>query len=410
MFNKNSIFFSLIISFIISIFVLIFAFVVLLNQQSQEHDFWEKKRIKDISSMVFRELRHKGYLDDDFIEHLNELKFEIIKKDKCDEIINKAYHKEKITRHHRRHQVEIFKNHEKTILRLTTPHKEQVVLKDNSKNLSYKSGIIIVFIGLFLLLFFIYYYIYRTLKPIKQLKEKIIHLGDEKIIIEPYIDKKDEISQLQNEFFKSAKKLQDIKESRNIFIRNIMHELKTPITKGKILVKLEPTQSNKEKMEMLFIRLESLIKEFASIEELLSTKKELVKKEYKLEDIIEEACDILMCDENNMIKEYENMKIKADFPLFIIAIKNLIDNGIKYSNNKEVIIKNKENRLIFENIGKSLDYPLENYYEPFFKGDDVTSNTSFGLGLYIVYHILSSHGMDLEYNHTNGINQFSIIV
>ncbi|HFU76279.1 MAG TPA: HAMP domain-containing histidine kinase [Arcobacter sp.] len=276
--------------------------------------------------------------------------------------------------------------------------------------MSYKSGIIIVFIGLFLLLFFIYYYIYRTLKPIKQLKEKIIHLGDEKIIIEPYIDKKDEISQLQNEFFKSAKKLQDIKESRNIFIRNIMHELKTPITKGKILVKLEPTQSNKEKMEMLFIRLESLIKEFASIEELLSTKKELVKKEYKLEDIIEEACDILMCDENNMIKEYENMKIKADFPLFIIAIKNLIDNGIKYSNNKEVIIKNKENRLIFENIGKSLDYPLENYYEPFFKGDDVTSNTSFGLGLYIVYHILSSHGMDLEYNHTNGINQFSIIV
>ena len=408
MFNKNSIFFSLTISFVISIIVLVFAFVILLNQQSNEQDFWEKKRIKDISSMVFREIRHKGFLDEDFIEHLEELKFEIVEKDKCDEIINKAHHKAKIKKIHRQYQIEIFIHHGKSFIRLTTPFKEQIVLKDTSKSFSHKGGVIAVFTGLLFLLIFIYYHIYRTLKPIKQLKEKMIHLGDEKVIIEPKIDKKDEISQLQNEFFKSAKKLQDIKESRNIFIRNIMHELKTPITKGKLLVNLGQSDENKGKMEMVFIRLESLIKEFASIEELLSTKKQLVTKEYNLDDIIEESCDILMCEDTHVSKEYENMKVAVDFPLFVIAIKNLIDNGIKYSDNKEVIIKNKNKKIFFENKGKPLEYELENYFEPFFKGNEVTSNTSFGLGLYIVYHILSSHKMNLEYNYLDGVNQFII--
>jgi two-component system OmpR family sensor kinase len=390
--------------------VLLFAFVILLDQQAKEQDFWEKKRVKDISSMVFREFRHKGYLNEDFIEHLEELKFKVIEKEKCDVMIEQAKYKVKLKRTHRHHQIEIFSHNGKSLIRLTTPFNEQIVLKDTSKSLSHKSGVIGVFGALFLLLVFIYFHIYRTLKPIKQLKEKIIHLGDEKVIIEPIIDKKDEISQLQNEFFKSAKKLQDIKESRNIFIRNIMHELKTPITKGKLLVNLEQTEPNKEKMEMVFIRLESLIQEFASIEELLSTKKELDKKEYNLDDIIEEASDILMCDETNLLKEYQDMKIKVDFPLFKIAIKNLIDNGIKYSDKKEVTIKNEANKIIFENEGKALEYPLENYFEPFFKGDEVTSNTSFGLGLYIVYHILSSHGMKLEYSYKNGLNQFTILL
>ncbi len=78
---------------------------------------------------------------------------------------------------------------------------------------------------------------------------------------------------------KSAQKLKNIKESRNIFIRNIMHELKTPITKGKFLLQLEKSDENIEKLKMVFNRLESLINEFATIEELISQNRVLEKKE-----------------------------------------------------------------------------------------------------------------------------------
>ena len=41
---------------------------------------------------------------------------------------------------------------------------------------------------------------------------------------------------------------------------------------------------------------------------------------------------------NNTLRN-ENKKIEVNFKLFSIAIKNLIDNAVKYSPNKEVTIK-----------------------------------------------------------------------
>ncbi|MDX9757272.1 MAG: ArsS family sensor histidine kinase, partial [Sulfurimonas sp.] len=218
----------------------------------------------------------------------------------------------------------------------------------------------------------------------------------------------DEISQLSNEFYKSAKKLKKLKESRNVFIRNIMHELKTPITKGKFLMQLPQTDQNVESMQKVFYRLESLINEFASIEELISTKKELEIKNYYLEDIIDNAVDILMCNDDEVIKEFENIKIDVDFNLFSIAVKNLLDNGVKYSKDKKIVIKNDADKLIFENEGIELSYPIENYFEPFFRGGDAKSNQSFGLGLYIVKHILDAHNLKLKYEYENNINRFII--
>jgi two-component system OmpR family sensor kinase len=151
-----------------------------------------------------------------------------------------------------------------------------------------------------------------------------------------------------------------------------------------------------------------LIKEFASIEELISTKKELDKKSYFLEDIIDNAMDILMCEEDSVVKEFENIKIDVDFTLFSIAVKNLLDNGIKYSKDKKVVVKADENLLVFESVGQKLSYELQNYFEPFFKGDNSTSAQSFGLGLYIVKHVLDAHSLHLKYEYKNGVNKFII--
>ncbi|MCW9068489.1 MAG: sensor histidine kinase, partial [Sulfurimonas sp.] len=82
------------------------------------------------------------------------------------------------------------------------------------------------------------------------------------------------------------------------------------------------------------------------------------------------------------------------------------DNGIKYSEDSRVVIKTDTNKIIFENRGKELLYELEAYYEPFFKGDNVKSNQSFGLGLYIVKNILNANEYKLKYEHIDGVNSF----
>ncbi len=120
----------------------------------------------------------------------------------------------------------------------------------------------------------------KKLLPLKELKDKVINFGDEKFDFElSNSSSKDEVTLLANEFKKSAQKLKNIKESRNIFIRNIMHELKTPITKGKFLLQLEKSDENIEKLKMVFNRLESLINEFATIEKLISQNRVLRKEE-----------------------------------------------------------------------------------------------------------------------------------
>jgi len=285
---------------------------------------------------------------------------------------------------------------------------DTLLIRDNSDSSSNSQlYITLVFSILLITIILVYLITLRKLIPLKILKDKVKTLGDENFDFECCnSDSKDEVSLLGMEFKKTALKLKSLKEARNIFIRNIMHELKTPITKGRFLTQLEQNEENNEKLKSVFNRLESLINEFASIEELISSSKNIEKKFYYLEDVVDNAKDILMIEDEYVISKYDNKKIEINFKLFSIAIKNLIDNAIKYSPNKEVTIKNENENIIFENVGEQLKYPLSDYFEPFFSNED-KSKDSFGLGLYIIFNILKANNYTLEYEYIDGINRFT---
>ena len=97
--------------------------------------------------------------------------------------------------------------------------------------------------------------------------------------------------------------------------------------------------------------------------------------------------------------------IAADRASISEVLGNLIDNAIKYSPSKEVIIQTQDENIIFENSGNELKFPLENYFEPFFSNEDKQKD-SFGLGLYIIHNILKANNYSLEYEYLNGINRF----
>jgi two-component system OmpR family sensor kinase len=294
--------------------------------------------------------------------------------------------------------LEYFKIKERHYVYLFSPDKK-ILLEDQTAVTTHFSDTILIYFSILSIFGFLYFSIIQRLKPLGELNDLVKSFGEENFDIKYVVQGEDEIANLAREFVASAEKLKSIKESRNIFIRNMMHELKTPITKGKFLTHLPATDENIEKMQKVFYRLESLINEFAAIEELVSVKKVLHVREYFLEDIIDNAMDILLCEEHEVIRELENKKMAVDFDIFSIAVKNLLDNGIKYSLDKKIIIKTQGDKIIFENRANSLDYSIENYFEPFFKGKDVKSNQGFGLGLYIIKHILDAHGFTLKYEY-----------
>ena len=402
--NKNSIIFSTTLNFLITSILLIVSFIFLLSHENFKKNEQIFERYKPIIKMVSGK---KFYFDKDFHKNLLDMNYELFEsKEEIKNILSN--NKKMIFARSNKHN-ETFKIFEidGKIYLFFEKFDTQILIKDlESQNLTNSFYTIFVFVSLLIVITILYINTLKKLLPLKELKDKVINFGDEKFDFELLnSSSKDEVTLLANEFKKSAQKLKNIKESRNIFIRNIMHELKTPITKGKFLLQLEKSDENIEKLKMVFNRLESLINEFATIEELISQNRVLEKKSYFLEDLLDNAKDILMIDDNCVKNSYENIKLNVNFKLFSIAIKNLIDNAIKYSNDKKVEVLTQNEDILFVNSGKKLEGDFEKYLEPFYSK---SSNESFGLGLYIVFNILKANGYNLLYKYEDSKNIFTI--
>ncbi|MEJ5168570.1 MAG: ArsS family sensor histidine kinase, partial [Arcobacteraceae bacterium] len=312
---------------------------------------------------------------------------------------------------HKRHRIfdfELLLNGDNYYLHFNTL-RQKLLIKDNDSQV-YSNTVFIVAIFGFIITALILSALatFRKLYPLKLLKNKVQSLGEENFDFECCnSNSKDEVTLLAKEFKKSALKLKNIKEARNVFIRNIMHELKTPIAKGKFLVELD--EAKKEDFAKIFYRLESLINEFASIEEVIATKHKIEKKEYFVSDIIDNSLDLLYIEQDNVKLDIKDEKISVNFKLFSIALKNLIENGIKYSSDGMVHIYNDEGIIYVENQGEGLKKPLEEYFEPF-NGKEEVSNGSFGLGLYITKNLLDVNGYTIGYEYKDAKVIFSIKV
>ena len=406
--NRQSIFFTISVSFIISVLLVITSFLILITHDYRAKEGQFTEQYNPIVKMTLRQERIG--IDENFLKNLEEIGY-ILYTDigKINAITYNPKTKILVEKMHPRNDdvFRVLSLDDKNYIYVKKRNDTLLIRDDNSSTSNSQLYISLVFSILLITIILVYLITLRKLMPLKILKDKVKTLGDENFDFDCCnSNSKDEVSLLGMEFKKTALKLKSLKEARNIFIRNIMHELKTPITKGKFLTQLEQNEENNEKLKSVFTRLESLINEFASIEELISSSKNIEKKFYFLEDIIDNAKDILMVEEENVIGKYENKKLEINFKLFSIAIKNLIDNALKYSPNKEVIIKNDEQNIIFENQGEALENPLESYFEPFSSSED-KSKDSFGLGLYIVYNILKANAYTLEYEHIDGINRFT---
>lgn len=264
--------------------------------------------------------------------------------------------------------------------------------------------LLIAFIASSMLLLMLYIWMIRSIQPLSKLKNEIIDFSEGNLEVSCKSDKNDEIAEVANAFDYAAQKVRELSKSRQLLLRAIMHELKTPIAKGRLLSEMVSDDRQKSRFHMIFQRLNLLIDEFAKIEQVASKSFKAVLKPYKIHDIIDASVDMLMLDDpskhvNTVIsKDYI---IRADFGLLSLAIKNLLDNGIKYSRTRQVRIVIKDEKIEISNYGEKLKGDLEEYFEPFH-----AFKSGLGLGLYIVKSIVDIHKMKMDYQYKDGKNIF----
>jgi two-component system OmpR family sensor kinase len=278
---------------------------------------------------------------------------------------------------------------------------------ENKNKPKYPLKRIVVFSIVFLLIIMLYLWVVRSLRPISELKNKIKTFSEGNLDIQCASDRNDEIGEVANEFDHAVTMIRELIQSRQLFLRAIMHELKTPIAKGRLMSEMLPDEKSKMRLHSIFERLNLLIDEFAKIEKITSKNFELHLKPYKMSDLLEASIDMLMIENPGRLittEIKEDYIVKADFELFTLVIKNLLDNAIKYSTDKHVIVVIDKDKIAIKNKGEALSEPLENYFKPFH-----TSKNSLGLGIYIVKSILDIHHMVLKYDHKDDLNIFMII-
>jgi len=247
-------------------------------------------------------------------------------------------------------------------------------------------------------------------EKLKKLNKGVLQLfTNEENTIRVDIGKNNELSEITDNLNSYLEKQDDIIRSREELLRNISHELKTPITKGKFLVEKLKDQKEQEVIENInkvFIDIEELTSKLLQREKLNFATLSMTK--FKVSTLILEALSKLSIeDESKVLLEIEDdFEIEGDIYYLTMALKNLIDNGFKYATEYPIKIKAVNKSLFIENIAKQLSNDLIYYIQPFTR--EPNQQLGHGLGLNIVNKIIQMHNLNLNYSYKAPYNIFSI--
>lgn len=206
-------------------------------------------------------------------------------------------------------------------------------------------------------------------------------------------------------------KIKALEQMRTDFVANVSHELKTPLTSIKgfseTLKIVEEKETKDRFLDIINIeaeRLTRLINDILTLSEIESTDFTISTHRINVYELLEDVVHIMEPVARNknialkLIHEENSTEINiyGDEDKFKQMIINLVDNGIKYTNNDgevSVTLSSKENEAVIaikdNGIGIKEEH-LSRLFERFYRVDKARSRSQggTGLGLAIVKHII----------------------
>ena len=289
---------------------------------------------------------------------------------------------------------------------------DDILVIDSSQNKSFEemeslNYLILADIAILIILFLI---ILKMIYPLKDISKSIKRFGEGSYNSRVEKITNDEIGELSSAFNSMASNIEELITSRERLLRDIGHELKTPITKSKLAIEMIDDSKYKKILNRAILQMDEMIHELLDIEKLSTNQHKLKKENFDTETLISTSLSKLFIDDESLIdiKIESNFKIEADLHYLSIALKNLIDNALKYGTKKPLYIVAKDRKILVKSRGVKLEKPLKYYCEVFTQGDSSREQKGHGLGLSLVESILDRHGFKLSYFYDDGFNVFLI--
>ena len=287
---------------------------------------------------------------------------------------------------------------------------DEILLMDVSQDEIFKdkeflNSMILVDIMILIILSLI---ILKMIYPLKKMSQTIKKFGEGSYTLRMQQMSNDEIGEVAKTFNAMALNIEELITSRQRLLRDIGHELKTPISKAKLSVEMIEESKYKKILKKTLLEIDAMTNELLYIEKLNANQQNFTIQSFNCETLITQSLSKLFMDDElslHVVIE-SNFTIEGDLYYLSIALKNLIDNGLKYTTVKPISIIVTNRKIIVESQGEALEKPLDFYCQDFTQGDNSRSQKGYGLGLGLVTRILEKHNFKLSYKCQDKYNRF----
>lgn len=252
-----------------------------------------------------------------------------------------------------------------------------------------------------------------VIKPLKKLSESVRHIamGSKDAHVESRtLHEYDEVAQSVNEMLE---KMHSLDESREMFVSNVSHELKTPMTSMKVLADSIVNEEDVP-VEIYHDFMVDIVKEIDRENKIINDLLTLVKidraqAELNIETVnVNEMVELVLkrlkpiAAQRNIelvLESFRPVAAEIDEVKFTLAVNNLVENAIKYNKNDgwvHVSI-NADHKYFFIKVEDSgIGIPAdsaEKIFDRFYRVDKARSRETggTGLGLAITKSVILMH-------------------
>ncbi|MCL1878172.1 MAG: ATP-binding protein [Defluviitaleaceae bacterium] len=242
---------------------------------------------------------------------------------------------------------------------------------------------------------------HRLIAPLRQIVRVVQRMSAGQLNLRIPVNSRNEYSILARTFNNMTEKLEQVEKTREEFVSNVSHELKTPLTAIKVLSESilsqdsVPEEVSREFMQDIsneVDRMVNITNDLLALVKVDQREQSLNISATNLNTLVEEILKRLapLAEQKKVVLLYEEVRpvqIEADEVKLVLAISNIVENGIKYTPGggtvKVVIDADLQNAVItIQDTGIGIpDEEQDKIFNRFYRVDKMRDRDTGGTGL-----------------------------
>ncbi len=291
----------------------------------------------------------------------------------------------------------IHKDYVKILVEFDNQVIDLIVPKSRIRNTSGRIFLLWIFVPALLLIIISIIFLKNQIRPITNLASAAEKFGKGQYVAESKPSGAIEIRKAINEFEKMKQRILRHISQRTSMLSGISHDLKTPLTRLKLQIEILNKDGKLDKIKDDVNEMQKMIADYLDYS---TSQSEISSNKFNLSIML-----------NEILHKFSGSKIKLNCKknffltgrqhLIKRSLLNVIENGLKYGNSVEIVVNEKQDKIILtiDDDGPGIpEKEKERVLRPFYRLDKsrTASSGSVGLGLSIVQDIVNSHGGQIE--------------